>query len=123
MDSSASEVPELDRVNEQPPVILGLSQSELNWAMLSGFVVTPILLALLFSTFWIWWIGLVISPFAGLGVIRLFAFNLCRLKIGKPDNYYPLLIKQKFEQLMGTSYTKYSGAWAILRRNRYEGRQ
>lgn len=116
------EIPGLDHVNEQPPVVLGLSQSELVMAIIIGFVLTPILLALVFAVIWIWWIGLVISSFAGLFVVRAFASVLCKLKIGKPDNYYPLLIKQRLATLMGHTSMLHNGPWAVIRRNRYEGR-
>lgn len=102
--------------------MLGLSQSELNGALLIGFVATPVLLALLFALIWIWWIGLVISPFVGLFVVRSVASVLCRLKIGKPENYYPLLVKQRLAALMGAASMQHDGPWAVIRRSRFEGK-
>lgn len=124
MDSLGSDrkSPGLNRVNEQPPLVLGLSQSELLVAIGIGYLVTPILLALVFSMIWIWWIGLVISSIAGLFVVRGFASVLCRLKIGKPENYYALLIKQRLAVLVGNVNVQHDGPWAINRRNRFEGR-
>lgn len=113
--------PGLDRINEQPPVLLGLSQSELNGAMLIGFGITPVVLAFLFAMIWIWWIGLVISPLVGLFVIRALASVFCKLKIGKPENYYPLLVKQRLAALMGAASMQHDGPWGVIRRNRFEG--
>jgi len=113
--------PSLDRVNEQPPVLLGLSQSELNGAMLIGFVMTPVLLACVFAMIWIWWIGLAIGPLVGLFVIRTIASVFCKYKIGKPENYYPLLVKQRLATLMGIASMQQEGPWAVIRRNRFEG--
>lgn len=113
--------PGLDRVNEQPPIVLGLSQFELCVAIAVGFIVTPVILVLVFALIWIWWIGLVIASFVGLFVVRGFASVFCRLKIGKPENYYPLLIKQRLAALLGAASLQHDGPWAIIRRNRYEG--
>jgi conjugative transfer region protein (TIGR03750 family) len=114
--------PGLDRVNEQPPVLLGLSQSELFVATGIGFLLTPVILVLIFALIWIWWIGLVISSFVGVFVVRGCASLICRLKIGKPENYYPLLVKQRLAALLGAASMQHDGPWAVIRRSRFEGK-
>ncbi|MGE0116218.1 MAG: DUF3487 family protein [Steroidobacteraceae bacterium] len=114
-------MPGLHLVNEQPPVLLDLSEDELFLVLGSTFIVSTTGSCLLFALIWEWWAGIVIMPIVTTLCTKQAAAFLCRLKRGKPANYYPLLIRQWFDRRLGTGAATYCGPWSIVRRNRFEG--
>lgn len=114
-------MPGLHLVNEQPPVLLGLSEHELVLVVVVSFAATTVCSCLVFALIWHWWAGIVIMPILGAFGTQHAAAFLCRIKRGKPANYYPLLLIQWFDRRFGTGAATYCGPWSIIRRNRFEG--
>ena len=53
--------------------------------------------------------------------------RLAKMKLDKPENYYPLLIKLQIDRCLdwvfGTHLAYAPGPWSVIRRNRFEGGQ
>lgn len=118
-----SQTPLLDRVNEQPPILRGLTQAEFNLVALGSVVIAVLVGCLLFAMVWKWWFGLVIAPISSIALFFSISTYLAGIKLGKPPNYYPMVIRRRLEKLLGNDAMQHAGAWSILRRNRFEGDQ
>ena len=116
-------MPILQRTNELPPVLLGLSEDELLLVIISSAVVSLLLSCLVCALLWHWWACIAVAPIPAVLGTRYGGSLLCRIKLGKPANFYPLLIAQRFDRLLGTGATSSSGPWSVIRRNRFEGGQ
>lgn len=112
------------RVNNQPPVLLDLSQDELLVILISVVIISIISSCLLFALVWRWYGGLPLSLILAPWLTKLVGRRYARMKTGKPDNYYPLIIKGQIERLidifLGTTNAIKPGTWSTTRRNRYE---
>ncbi|CBL45395.1 hypothetical protein HDN1F_35070 [gamma proteobacterium HdN1] len=114
-------MPALHLVNEQPPVLLGLSEDEFILVLVVSFISSAIGSCLAFELVWHWWAGLIFLPITTVFTMRSLAALLCKKKRGKPQNYYPLLLKQWIEKTFGGGASTYVGPWSIVRRNRFSG--
>lgn len=113
----------LDRINEQPPVLLGLSNDELVLAIALSGLAALVLCSAIAAVVWKWWGGFIGAPIATTLLVRFTAGQMRRMKLGKPANFYPLLLKKRFDDLLGSGVSNHIGPWFTLRRNRYEGRE
>lgn len=111
----------LFRVNELPPVLLGLSLSELQLLLTLCAMVSTALCTGLFALIGHGYFGLVLSPVVMAVMVRQLAAVMRRCKLGKPAHYFPLLLRQRWERVLGKDINSVQGPWSILRRNRYEG--
>ncbi len=116
-------MPILQRTNEPPSVLLGLSEDELLLVMICAAVIALFLSGLVCALLWHWWACFAVAPIPAVLLARYGGSLLCRIKLGKPANYYPLLIAQWFDRLWRTGATSSCGPWSVIRRNRFEGDQ
>ena len=82
------EIPLVDRVNTEPPILKGLSSTESLWAIGLAFAVwVPIgvLSGLLFSSLAI---GVLVTGAGALAAVWLAAGRMQRVKRDRPDHYY-----------------------------------
>ncbi len=108
-----------DRVEAEPPAILGLTTSELLMlSLVVGLVCLPsiIIVAAL--------LGLIdfvlpLTGFAFLGGMALGAVIFRRLKRGRPHGYYQVRFAIRWERLAGGNrFILRSGPWSVGRSNR-----
>lgn len=114
-----------NRVNEQPPILMGLSESEFLFIVGAAAVLSTAASCFLFALFWSWVGGFVLSIIVTPLATKYAGSRYARMKTGKPDNYYPLLMKSYIDSLLDiilrTTHTIKPGTWSTIRRNRYEG--
>jgi len=117
----------LDRVNEQPPILLGLSETEFFFVLGSAAVVSTVASCAVFAFIWSWMGGLALQPIATPLLTRAAGKRFAKRKIGKPENYYQILIKQQLDRLLDWMFDTHvvyaHGPWSVIRRNRFEGVQ
>lgn len=113
----------LHRVNSLPPVLLGLSSDELVLVILLVMLSTLVLTCGIGFLLGVWWIGIVITPLLSVIGVRYVAAFLRAVKLGKPDNYYPVYVMNKIERILGNDVWSYSGPWFVVRRNRYNAEE
>lgn len=117
-------MPIMNKVNSHPPVLLGLTESELILVLSVSISSSFILLVIIFYSIGVWWIAIPTTPMLSAIVVNFSAKKLVKESIGKPDNYYPMYIKKKIRSFIGrflNSPDEYEdGVWSIVRRNRFD---
>ena len=107
-----------DRLNSEPPVFLGLSNTEMFLLLKVGMGVwMPVCLIVAFL------LGKTILGFGvgfalAIATVAVGGKFMQKLKRGRPEGYHERLIKIRLQDrgLANCSYIRYSGAWDVCRR-------
>ena len=105
-----------DRVDGEPPAILGLTTSELLMvALITGLVLLPLLLAIAFVINVVSTV-LMATGFIFLGGVYCGALILRRLKRGRPMGHYQVRFAVLMQRLFGgRAFLLRAGPWSISR--------
>jgi conjugative transfer region protein (TIGR03750 family) len=110
------QAPLVDRVNVEPPIINGMSQSE---ALFTGGVSLFVffLLGLMLAMFTkVWWVLLVFSAIGPVASVWLLSGYLAALKRNRPDGYYLHWIRLRMLKLgVKCPFIRHDGFWQIGR--------
>jgi conjugative transfer region protein (TIGR03750 family) len=111
------EPPLADRVNVEPPIIGGMSHTEL---MLVGGVTFALLFVLMAFFAWlsgVWVLLAVLPPTGTVGVIALAARHMAALKRNRPDGYHTQWLRKRLARLgLGRLPTiEHRGHWRLGR--------
>lgn len=111
------EVPLSDRINVEPPIINGMSETEALYVAGISVVVFVILGVLLWYATGFWWFSMVSLLFGPTTTTWTLSKHLAVLKRNRPDAYHAQLMTQKLARwgLRRSPYIQRDGWWSIGR--------
>jgi conjugative transfer region protein (TIGR03750 family) len=91
----SSQAPLADRVNVEPPIINGMSQSEASYTALVAFVVWCVVGLLVAWASGLWPLFIVTAAAGTLGTVWPLSQYMATLKRNRPDGYYEQWIRRR----------------------------